>query len=81
MERIKANKQDLSKNLAEKIALEIIYGCDCFDKYDVKAVCTTNNIALEDIRKSTEEAVKKNYPEGEAWSEDFLQRQLDYWFK
>ena len=81
MEIIEVNKQDLSKKLVDDIALEIIYGCDRFDKYDIKAICTTNNIALEDIRKLTEEAVKKSYPKGEAWDEDFLQRQLDYWFK
>lgn len=79
--KLKVNKQSLSKSLAEDIALEIIYGCDRFDKYDVKAICATNNIDLEAIRKLTKEAVKKNYPKGEAWSEDFLQRQLDYWFK
>lgn len=78
---LKFNEQDFSKSLAEDIALEIIYGCDRFDKYDVKAICTTNNIALEDICKLTEEVVKKNYPKDKAWSEDFLQRQLDYWFK
>ena len=79
--KLKVNKQDLGKSLAEDIALEIIYGCDRFDKYDVKAICTTNGIALEGMRKLTEEMVKKSYPKGEAWSEDFLQRQLDYWFK
>ena len=77
----KLNKPALSKSLAEDIALEIIYGCDRFDKYDIKAICTTNNIALEDMRKLTEEVVKNSYSKGEAWSEDFLQRQLDYWFK
>lgn len=76
------NKQKFSKRLAADIALEIIYGCDRFDKYDVKVICASNNIDLEDMRKLTEEIVKNNYATGdETWNEDFLQKQLNYWFK
>lgn len=73
---LKFNEQDFSKSLAEDMALEIIYGCDRFDKYDIKAICTTNNIALEDMRKLTEETVKKSYPKGAAWSEDFFAKTI-----
>ena len=77
----RALKQVLKGKLACDIALEIIYGCDLFDKYDIKAVCKKEGISLEDLRKLTEEEVKTNYSEGSDWTEDFLQRQLDYWFK
>ena len=65
----------------EDMVLEIIYGCDRFDKYDVKAICVANDLKLEDLRKLTEEKVRKNYKEGDTWSEGSLQRQLNYWFK
>lgn len=80
MEVVK-DKKALINSLAEDIVLEIIYGCDRFDKYDVKAICVANDLKLEDLRKLTEEKVRKNYKEGDTWSEGSLQRQLNYWFK
>ena len=78
--KTKELKGTIGKTIIEYIGMEIILGCDVFDKSDL----LSQDIDLESLRSDVESYIRRTWTSKEtdpngAWSEEFLKSQLDYW--
>lgn len=72
------------EQLSDDICLEIIYGCDRFDKEDVNEMIALASIDRSELRQLTETKLTAAIDRlGDAYSgnanDEFHQRQLNYW--
>lgn len=73
-------------NLVADIGLEIIYGCDRFDKYDIKEIIKQEGFDVETLKKKTEEWVWDHWPKDAIVDveyiidAEFIKTQLHYWY-
>ena len=73
------------REMVELLGQEIILGCDRFDVDDFKKWLERERCDKQALRAETEAYIRKMWPAPEAeqcgaWSEPFLQEQLDMWF-
>lgn len=76
-------KEDAINRLAFDVALEIVLGCDRFDRQDLRIFLEQEGadsaMDLENMKKQTEKYVKKEFPDDSP--DDWLKEELEYWYE
>lgn len=78
-------KEEKQKELAVDVALEIVLGCDRFDRQDLREFIDQDGFDIEELKQQTREYIKKNFQEkdesGQIAPNDFVEEQLAYWYE
>ena len=71
------------KELAIDVALEIVWGCDRFDRTDLREIIVQEGFDVEEMKQQTKDYIKENfqskYERGYVASTDFVEEQSAYW--
>lgn len=71
-------KEAKQKELAIDVALEIVLGCDHFDRTDLRAIVDQEGFDVEEMKEQTRNYIENNY---HGSSDDFVEEQLSYWYE
>ena len=78
-------KEEKQKELAIDVALEIVLGCDRFDRIDLREFVDQEGFDVEEMKQQTKDYIKENFQSkdksGHVVSTDFVEEQLAYWYK
>lgn len=70
------------ESLVADVGLEIIYGCDRFDKFDLKEIIKQEGFNIDSLKEKTEKWVRSHWPIGTDINmpASFIKQQLTYWY-
>ena len=78
-------KEERQKELAIDVALEIVLGCDRFDRQDLREFIDQDGFDIEELKQQTREYIKENFQSkdesGQIAPNDFVEKQLAYWYE
>ena len=78
-------KEEKQKELAVDVALEIVLGCDRFDRQDLREFIDQDGFNTEEMKQQTREYIKENFQakdeSGHIAPNDFVEEQLAYWYE
>lgn len=77
-------KEEKQKELAIDVALEIVLGCDRFDRTDLREIIDQERFDVEEMKQQTEDYIKENFlkdKSGHIAQMDFVEEQLAYWYE
>lgn len=78
-------KEEKQKELAVDVALEIVLGCDRFDRQDLREFIDQDGFDIEELKQQTREYIKKNFQDSDKYGQiapnDFVEEQLSYWYE
>lgn len=78
-------KEEKQKELAVDVALEIVLGCDRFDRQDLREFIDQDGFDTEEMKQQTREYIKKNFQDTDKYGHiapnDFVEEQLAYWYE
>lgn len=78
-------KEEKQKELAVDVALEIVLGCDRFDRQDLREFIDQDSFDIEEMKQQTREYIKENFQakdeSGQIAPNDFVEEQLVYWYE
>ena len=78
-------KEERQKELAIDVALEIVLGCDRFDRQDLREFIDQDGFDIEELKQQTREYIKENFQakdeSGQIATNDFVEEQLAYWYE
>lgn len=78
-------KEAKQKELAIDVALEIVLGCDRFDRTDLREIIDQEGFDVEEMKQQTKDYIKENFQRkdesGYVASTDFVEKQLAYWYE
>lgn len=79
MGNLKEDFKDELGHLVNDVAMEIIMGCDRFDRSDLRGMIKVLGVDSSEVKKLVNENIRSNYP-ATSWTEEFLAEQLTHWF-
>lgn len=78
-------KEAKQKELAIDVALEIVLGCDRFDRTDLREIVDQEGFDVEEMKQQTKDYIKENFQSkdesGHVAPTDFVEKQLAYWYE
>ena len=77
-------KEAKQKELAIDVALEIVLGCDLFDRTDLREIIDQEEFDVEEMKQQTKDYIKENFlkdKSGHIALMDFAEEQLAYWYE
>lgn len=77
-------KEAKQKELAIDVALEIVLGCDRFDRTDLREIVDQEGFDVEEMKQQTKDYIKENFlkdKSGHVAPMDFAEEQLAYWYE
>lgn len=78
-------KEAKQKELAIDVALEIVLGCDRFDRTDLRELVDQEGFDVEEMKQQTKDYIKKNFLSKDesihVAPTDFVEKQLAYWYE
>lgn len=78
-------KEAKQKELAIDVALEIVLGCDRFDRTDLREFVDQEGFDVEEMKQQTKDYIKENFQSkdeiGHVAPTDFVEEQLAYWYE
>lgn len=78
-------KEEKQRELAIDVALEIVLGCDRFDRTDLREIIDQEGFDVEGMKQQTKDYIKENFQSkdesGYVASTDFVEKQLAYWYE
>ena len=77
-------KESKQKELAIDVALEIVLGCDRFDRTDLREIIDQEGFDVEEMKQQTKDYIKENFlkdKSGHVATMDFVEEQLAYWYE
>ena len=78
-------KEAKQKELAIDVALEIVLGCDRFDRTDLREIIDQEGFDVEEMKQQTKDYIKENFQtkdeSGRVAPTDFVEEQLAYWYE
>ena len=85
LNRIWRQKKQSKKELAIDVALEIVLGCDRFDRTDLREIIDQEGFDVEEMKQQTKDYIKENFQSkdesGHVAPTDFVEEQLAYWYE
>ena len=77
-------KEAKQKELAIDVALEIVLGCDRFDRTDLREFVDQEGFDVEEMKQQTKDYIKENFlkdESGHVAPTDFVEELLAYWYE
>lgn len=78
-------KEENQRRLAIGVALEIVWGCDRFDRTDLRELVDQEGFDVEEMKQHTKDYIKKNFLSKDesihVAPTDFVEKQLAYWYE
>ena len=77
-------KEAKQKELSIDVALEIVLGCDRFDRTDLREFIDQEGFDVEEMKQQTKDYIKENFLKNESGHvapTDFVEEQLAYWYE